>query len=162
MVVKSVWKYPKKHNKIKEHYITCSHIWHVDISYWLGIHSMKFWWRYVLPNANGAHFCVPVFRHRVMLPSCPGKTVSKIKNPPRKAVGWSEDTDADDRQTFLRIVGNMFIYGPFWSRTFFFGNRKENCLHRFIIKINQNWQKHCPMSEKIYGSITKPCLFLRY
>ena len=27
MVVKNVWKYPKKRNKIKGHSITCSHIW---------------------------------------------------------------------------------------------------------------------------------------
>ena len=32
-----------------------------------------------------------------------------------------------DRQTFLRFVWNVFIYGPFWSRTFFRQSPK-NCL----------------------------------
>ena len=54
-----------KRYKIKWHSITCSHIWHVDISkcvYWLDNHSVKVWWRYVLPNANAAHFCDIIFQ----------------------------------------------------------------------------------------------------
>ena len=74
-------KMPKKRNKIKWLYITCSHIWHVDISkyvYWLNIHSVKVWWRYVLPNANVAHICDIIFA------DLPKKMVSKIKDTSRR------------------------------------------------------------------------------
>ena len=53
-------KFAKKRNKIKRHSITCSHIWHVDMSvcvYWVDTYSVKFWRQYVQPNANAAHFC---------------------------------------------------------------------------------------------------------
>ena len=52
-------KIPKK-NRIKGCSITCSHIWHIDVSecvYWLEAHSEKVWWRYGLPKANDVHFC---------------------------------------------------------------------------------------------------------
>ena len=44
-------------NEIKS--IICGHIWLVDISkcvYWSDTHSVNIWWRYVLQNANAAHF----------------------------------------------------------------------------------------------------------
>ena len=49
----------QKRNKIKRRSITCSHICYISISkhaYWLDIHSLKVWWRYVLPNTNVVHF----------------------------------------------------------------------------------------------------------
>ena len=39
----------KEPNKTRESSVTCSHIWHVNISkcvYWLDIQSVKVWWRY--------------------------------------------------------------------------------------------------------------------
>ena len=74
-------KMPKKCNKIKGRSVVCSHIWHVNNSkyvYWLDTHSMKVWWRYVLPNTNAFNFCDIIFRHRADLPK---KTLSKINNP---------------------------------------------------------------------------------
>ena len=71
-------KIPKKPNKIKIPYITCSHIWHDDKSkymYWSDTHFLKVWWKYVLPNT---HFCDTFFRYRTVLPD---KKISKIKNP---------------------------------------------------------------------------------
>ena len=60
-------KIPKKRNKIKKRSITGGHIWHIYISkcvYWSDIHSVKVWWRYVLPNKNTVHFCDLFLRHR--------------------------------------------------------------------------------------------------
>ena len=73
----------KKHNKIKRRSITCSCIWHANISkclYWLDKHSVKVWWRYVLPNVNAAHFCDVFFRHRAVFPSRNKKTSLEFKN----------------------------------------------------------------------------------
>ena len=42
----------QRNNKIKG-LLSCIHFWHVDISksiYWLDIHSVKVWWKYVLSN----------------------------------------------------------------------------------------------------------------
>ena len=74
----------KKRNKIEGRSITCSHIWHVNISkcvYWLETHSVKVWWRYVLPNVNAAHFWDVFFRHRAVFPSGNKRTVLEIINP---------------------------------------------------------------------------------
>ena len=52
-------KMPKKRNKVKKRSITYRHVWYVNISncvYWLDIHSVKVWWRYVSPNANDVLF----------------------------------------------------------------------------------------------------------
>ena len=60
IVVNLVWIIPKKRNKIKDRSIICSYIWYVNKSkyaYWLDTHSVKVWWRYVLPNTNAVHFC---------------------------------------------------------------------------------------------------------
>ena len=60
MLVIYVWKFPKIRNKIKGLSIICSHIWHIDdlkCVYWLDIHSVKAWWRYVPPNTNAVPFC---------------------------------------------------------------------------------------------------------
>ena len=59
MLVNVCRKIPKKRNKIKGPSITCSYIWDINISkyvYWLDTHSMKVWWRYVLPNTNAVHY----------------------------------------------------------------------------------------------------------
>ena len=48
-----MYKIPKKRIKIKGPSITCSYIWHVNISKyvnWLDTHSVNVWWRYVPPN----------------------------------------------------------------------------------------------------------------
>ena len=45
----------KKHNKIKWHSITYSHIWHINTpkcAYWLDKNSEKVWCKYVVPNTN--------------------------------------------------------------------------------------------------------------
>ena len=39
---------------------------------------MKVLWRSVLPNANAAHFCDTLFRHKAVLPE---ETISKSRNP---------------------------------------------------------------------------------
>ena len=52
--------YSYKGTMSSEPSITCSYIWHMETSkcaYWLDTHSVKDWWRYVLPNANAVHFC---------------------------------------------------------------------------------------------------------
>ena len=57
----------KKHNKIRHRSITLVYIWLVNISkyvYYLDTHSVKVWWRYVLPNWNVAHFCDIIFIHK--------------------------------------------------------------------------------------------------
>ena len=39
--------------------ITCSHIWYLNkpkCVHWLDTHSVKVWWRYMLPNTNIVHF----------------------------------------------------------------------------------------------------------
>ena len=53
-------KMSQKHNKDKGNTITCSYIWHIDLSkcvYWLDIQVL---WRYVLPNAYATPFCVHI------------------------------------------------------------------------------------------------------
>ena len=73
-------KIPKKRNKIKWRSITKSHIWHIYISkyvYWLNIHSVKVWWRYVLPNTNAVLFCDIFFRFMAMFSSSPNKKTQK-------------------------------------------------------------------------------------
>ena len=92
--------------KNKGHSITCSHIWHVDIStcvYWLATYFVKVWWRCVLPNANNAvHFCDIFFRHMAVLPTCPTKRSRKLE---------------------IRLIKNqlkfVYINGLFWSKVFF-------------------------------------------
>ena len=44
-------KTSKKRNKIRRHSITCSHIWHFDISILIR-QSVKFWWRYNNSDMN--------------------------------------------------------------------------------------------------------------
>ena len=63
----------KKRNKIKGPFITCSYIWHINTSkcvHWLDTHSVKVWWRYVLPNRNAVHFCDIIFKQSRVFPSC--------------------------------------------------------------------------------------------
>ena len=48
------------------------------------MHSMKVWWRYMLPYANTALFCDMFFRLRAVLPTCPEKRYRKTKNPSRR------------------------------------------------------------------------------
>ena len=51
----------KNRYKIKERYITCSHIWHIDISkyvYLLSTHFVNVLEKYVLPNTNAALFAI--------------------------------------------------------------------------------------------------------
>ena len=72
----------KKHNKIKGRSITLSHIWHDNTSkfvYWLDNRSLKVWWSYVLPNTYTVDFCVIIFRHRAMFPSCKKNNIGNQK-----------------------------------------------------------------------------------
>ena len=62
---------PKKPIKVKVPSITYHHIWYVDTS--KCVHSVKVWSRYVVPNANAAHFCYTFFRHTAVLVTCPKK-----------------------------------------------------------------------------------------
>ena len=68
-----IYENTQKHNKIKEHSITCSYIWHINISkcvYWLDTHSAKVWCYY---------FCDIILRHRAMFSTCPYKEPQKSK-----------------------------------------------------------------------------------
>ena len=78
-----IWKFQKKHNKIKEPSITCNYIWHIVTpkwAYWLDTHSVKVWWSYMLPNTNTVNFCDIIFRHRAIFSACPNKESRKSKN----------------------------------------------------------------------------------
>ena len=76
-------KISKETQKIKGCSITCSHIRYFDIpkcENWSAIHSVKVWWRYVLPNTNADHFCDSFS----VLGQCfrpAKKIVLEIKNP---------------------------------------------------------------------------------
>ena len=79
-------KTPKKRIKTKWRSITCSYIWHVDISkyvYWSNTHSVNVLWRYVLLNANAAPFSDVFFRHRAMFSTSWNKESRKSKVGPR-------------------------------------------------------------------------------
>ena len=72
----------KRLNKIKDNFITCSHIRLVNITkcgHWLDTQSVEIWWIYVQPNVNVAHFCDIFFRHRAIFHPV-AKTLLKIKN----------------------------------------------------------------------------------
>ena len=59
-------KIHKKRNKIMGRFITCSHMWHINISVyvrWLDTYSLKVWWSYVLLNTNAFHFSVIAFNN---------------------------------------------------------------------------------------------------
>ena len=61
IVVNYLWKFLKKHNKVKVHSITCMHIWHINtynFLYWWDKHFMKIWWSYLSPNTI---FCDIIF-----------------------------------------------------------------------------------------------------
>ena len=81
VVNNNVWKYSKKHNKIKERAITCSYIWHIisKCAYWLDTLSTKVWWKYMLPNTNATHFSLIEFFETLLQ----GKkeVTSYLKNP---------------------------------------------------------------------------------
>ena len=133
----NVWKCPKNATKSKGYSTACSYIWHVNTSksvYWLDTHSVKML----------LIFVIPLLRHMAVLPTCPEKQSRKsvsYDNIPNfgwifqtstyAGVGWSEDTDDDDRQQteFRNYWQTERVYiwsiGPFWSGTFFWTSQKK-------------------------------------
>ena len=122
----NVWKCPKNETKSKGYSTACSYIWHVNTSksvYWLDIHSVK-----MLLN-----FVIPLLRHMAVLPTCPEKQSRKsvsYDNIPNfgwifqtstyAGVGWSEDTDDDDRQQTTDRIPELLtdrtcLYMVHWS-----------------------------------------------
>ena len=107
----------------------------------------------MLQKVNAAHFCDVFFRYRAVFPSRNKKIVLEIKNPAPLGstrikyltfikyfrhlhilvkAGARTQTDEErhnskitNRQTFHRFVCNMFIYGQFWSKTFFWKSQKK-------------------------------------
>ena len=57
----------KNRNKIKKCFITCCHIWHVNIAkyvYWLDTKSVKVWWRYNTSDMNARQLCMKIPKKR--------------------------------------------------------------------------------------------------
>ena len=56
-------KIPKNAHWNRKPSISCSHIWHIDISkcvHWLDIQSVKVWWKYNNSNMNARQLCIKI------------------------------------------------------------------------------------------------------